>query len=135
MGSLGGELEAFYYAFGDTDVYLIVDLPDNVSATALSLLANAEETREIKIIVLIPAEEVDKATEVAKGMSTAYRPPGQSHVGAGRDSPPQPDQALSAPSSRRTRPPSQHESRNGVSVLKRSSPRSGMFLSIEKVLF
>ena len=33
--SLGGKLEAFYYAFGDDDLFVIFDLPDNVSATYL----------------------------------------------------------------------------------------------------
>src|SRR3989304_3436603 len=30
--SLGGRLEGFYYAFGDTDLYMIVDLPDHSNA-------------------------------------------------------------------------------------------------------
>ena len=74
---LGGTVEAFYCAFGETDVFVIVDLPSNLSATALSLLANAEGTRSVSITVLITPEEVDKATEVAKEMGGAYRPPGQ----------------------------------------------------------
>ena len=32
--SLGGRLEAFYYGFGETDLYLIVELPDHVAAAA-----------------------------------------------------------------------------------------------------
>jgi uncharacterized protein with GYD domain len=74
MEGLGGSLEAFYYAFGETDAYLIVDLPDNVSAASLSLLGNGEGTRDLQITVLITPEEVDQATEVAKEMSVAYRP-------------------------------------------------------------
>ena len=35
LGSVGGRVEAFYYAFGDTDAFVIVDLPDNVTAAAL----------------------------------------------------------------------------------------------------
>src|SRR5256885_393519 len=38
---LGGRLEAFYYAFGNDDFVVIVDLPSNVDASALSLTANA----------------------------------------------------------------------------------------------
>ena len=34
---LGGKVESFYYAFGDVDAYVIFDVPDNVSAAALSL--------------------------------------------------------------------------------------------------
>ena len=39
--SVGGTLDCMYYAFGDTDVYAICDLPDQASATAVSLLINS----------------------------------------------------------------------------------------------
>ena len=39
--SIGGKLEAFYFAFGEDDVVTIVDLPDNVAASAMSLAASA----------------------------------------------------------------------------------------------
>jgi len=74
---LGGKLEAYYFAFGETDVYTIFDLPDNVKATALSLIANVAGTSNVKVTVLITPEEVDQATEVAKELGAAYRPPGQ----------------------------------------------------------
>jgi uncharacterized protein with GYD domain len=73
LKSLGGTLEAFYYAFGDTDVFLIVDLPDHVSATAMSFVANAAGTAKVKTTVLITPEEVDQAVK----KSVDYRPPGQ----------------------------------------------------------
>ena len=38
--SAGGKLEAVYFAFGDADFYIIFDVPDNISAVALSLAAN-----------------------------------------------------------------------------------------------
>ena len=41
FGSVGGRVEAFYYAFGDTDLYVIAEAPDNVAAAALSLIVNA----------------------------------------------------------------------------------------------
>ena len=74
---LGGTLEAFYYAFGDDDGFLIIDFPSNVTATAWSLIGNASGAATSKTIVLITPEEVDQATEVAKRMASAYRPPGQ----------------------------------------------------------
>jgi len=77
LKSLGGTLEACYYAFGDTDLFLIVDLPDNGSATAASLLGNAAGTAKVKITVLITPEEVDQAADLAKEKMAAYRPPGQ----------------------------------------------------------
>jgi uncharacterized protein with GYD domain len=38
--SLGGKLEGFYFAFGDVDVYAVIDLPDNVAAAAVALAIN-----------------------------------------------------------------------------------------------
>ena len=71
--SMGGKLEAFYYAFGDTDTFIIVDLPDNVTATALILAASASGAVTCKTTVLITPEEVDAATK----LTPHYRPPGQ----------------------------------------------------------
>ncbi len=70
---LGGTLEAFYYAFGDDDIFAIIDLPDNVSATAASLVVNTSGAAKVKITVLLTPEEVDQATKT----SVDYRPPGQ----------------------------------------------------------
>jgi uncharacterized protein with GYD domain len=36
--SMGGTLESFYYAFGDTDLFIIGDFPDNPSVVAAALL-------------------------------------------------------------------------------------------------
>jgi len=69
---LGGTLEAFYYAFGDMDVFAIADLPDNVATTAFSLITNAAGTARVKTVVLITPEEVDQAVQT----SIEYRPPG-----------------------------------------------------------
>jgi uncharacterized protein with GYD domain len=41
IDSMGGQLEAFYYAFGETDLYAIVRMPDNVSAAPFVLTAVA----------------------------------------------------------------------------------------------
>ncbi len=70
---LGGTLEAFYYAFGDDDVFAIMDLPDNVSATAASLVINAAGAAKVKMTVLLTPEEVDQATK----KTVDYSPPGQ----------------------------------------------------------
>jgi uncharacterized protein with GYD domain len=69
--SLGGKLEAFYYAFGGTDVFATVELPDNISASAFSLLVAAGGGATIKTTVLITPEEMDQATK----KSMDYRPP------------------------------------------------------------
>ena len=70
--AMGGSVEALYYAFGDTDLYIIADLPDDATATAVSLnIANAGALN-IRATVLIPPETVDEAVK----KKVPYRPPG-----------------------------------------------------------
>jgi uncharacterized protein with GYD domain len=70
---LGGRLEAFYYAFGNDDFVVIVDLPSNVDASAVSLTANATAAVKSRMTVLITPEEVDQATK----RTVKFRPPGK----------------------------------------------------------
>jgi len=70
--SVGGTLESFYFAFGDRDVQVIVDLPDNESAAAVALTVNAAGGATAKTTVLLTPEEVDAAAK----RSVDYRPPG-----------------------------------------------------------
>jgi len=72
LKSVGGSLEAFYFSFGDNDFYIIVDLPDNVSTTAISFAGNVSGTFSIKTVVLLTPEEVDEAVK----KSVNFRPPG-----------------------------------------------------------
>jgi uncharacterized protein with GYD domain len=71
--SVGGKVEAFFYAFGDNDVFIIADLSDNVSAAALSLTVNASGAATSKVTVLLTVEEIDKAAK----KTVRYRAPGQ----------------------------------------------------------
>jgi uncharacterized protein with GYD domain len=71
--SLGGELEAVYFAFGDADVYLIADLPDNQSAAALSLAANRSDGLTIQTVVLMTPEDFEAASK----KEVSFRPPGK----------------------------------------------------------
>ena len=70
--SAGGKLDCMYYAFGDTDVYAICDLPDQASATAVSLLINSSGAVTLNLVPLMTPEDVDAA--VAK--TPTYRAPG-----------------------------------------------------------
>jgi uncharacterized protein with GYD domain len=70
--SQGGKLEAFYYAFGDDDVYLIAELAGNVEASAVSLAVGASGAARIKTVVLLSPDDVDAAIKVKVG----YRAPG-----------------------------------------------------------
>lgn len=70
--SVGGRLESFYFAFGDRDAYVVVDLPDNESAAAIALTANAAGGATVRTVPLLTPEEVDAAAK----RSVDYRPPG-----------------------------------------------------------
>ncbi len=71
--SLGGRLEAFYYTLGEDDTLVIAELPDNVTATALSIAANASGAVRVSMTVLLTPEEIDEATR----KTSYYRAPGQ----------------------------------------------------------
>ena len=69
---LGGSLESFYFAFGETDAYVVMDLPDNQSAAAASLTVSAAGAAATEVVVLLTPEEIDAAAK----QSVDYRPPG-----------------------------------------------------------
>lgn len=71
--SVGGTLKVFYFAFGETDVYTIAELPDNTSAAALALAIGSSGVVTIETTVLLTPEDIDQA--VTK--TPRYRPPGQ----------------------------------------------------------
>jgi uncharacterized protein with GYD domain len=73
--SAGGKLEAMYFAFGHADFYIILDVPDNVSAAALSVVANGSGFVTSKIVVLMTTEEMDQA--IRKTATIAFQPPGR----------------------------------------------------------
>lgn len=70
---IGGEVESFYYGLGDDDVYIIAQVPDNVSAAALSLAVKAGGGAAVRTTVLLTPEEIDRASQ----MAIKYRAPGQ----------------------------------------------------------
>lgn len=72
VASLGGTMEAYYFAFGSDDFYLIADLPGNTAAAAGALTAGASGAINTRTIVLLTPEEIDAATK----LSPSYRAPG-----------------------------------------------------------
>ncbi len=72
VASLGGTVEAYYFAFGSDDFYVIADLPGNAAAAAAALTVGASGAFRPRTIVLLTPEEVDAATK----LSPSYRPPG-----------------------------------------------------------
>lgn len=73
LKAVGGKLEAFYYAFGKYDAYLIADIPDPVSVAAVSMAVNASGAVQVQTTVLLTPEDIDAATR----KSVTYRPPGK----------------------------------------------------------
>ncbi len=69
---LGGKMEAFYYAFGPTDVFVIADLPDAASAAAIGLAISSSGSVTSTTTALLAAEEIDAAAK----KQVAYTRPG-----------------------------------------------------------
>jgi uncharacterized protein with GYD domain len=69
---LGGRVEAFYYAFGETDLYVIVEVPDHAAAVATALAVDASGAGRWRTTVLLTPEELDGAV----ALRAAYRAPG-----------------------------------------------------------
>jgi uncharacterized protein with GYD domain len=68
---LGGRLETFDFALGGDDVYAIADLPDQRTATAVSLAVNASGMVSLRTVTLVTPEEMDAAGQVHAN----YQPP------------------------------------------------------------
>ena len=73
IASQGGSIESFYYAFGETDLYIIADVPDHATVAAITLLVNSMGTVTAKTTALLTAEEIDAASK----KTPVYRAPGQ----------------------------------------------------------
>ena len=72
--SLGGSVDAFYYALGDDDLFLIIDVPDTITAVATAIAAaSGGAVRNITTTALLtPAEMVAAFT---KAGAANYSPP------------------------------------------------------------
>jgi uncharacterized protein with GYD domain len=71
--ALGGRLEGFYMAFGENDVVVLADLPDNASATAFSLTVSKSGLVRTTTTPLLSVEDADRALE----KKISYQAPGQ----------------------------------------------------------
>ena len=70
--TLGGSLEAFYFAFGDDDVVIICELADNETAAGFAMETSSTGRVSVSTTVLLTPEEVDRAREKHSG----WRAPG-----------------------------------------------------------
>ncbi|MDH3724411.1 MAG: GYD domain-containing protein [Thermoleophilia bacterium] len=70
--SVGGTIESIHYALGDTDLYVISDLPDDEAAAGLALKVSAAGGATVETVKLLTPEQIDEAI----GRQVTYRPPG-----------------------------------------------------------
>lgn len=70
--SLGGTVEAQYWAFGDDDYLVIAELPDNAAALAIAATVGSSGAASVKTTVLLTADDVDAMTR----LRGTYRAPG-----------------------------------------------------------
>lgn len=70
--SVGGAVESFYFALGEVDAYVIVDVPDLASGISVTLAVNASGLATTEIVALLTPEEVDAAAR----LSPRYDAPG-----------------------------------------------------------
>jgi uncharacterized protein with GYD domain len=70
---LGGKIESAWFCFGDYDVVVITELPDNVSAAGLSIaFAGGGACKSVHTTPLISPEEAVRALK--KAGECGYRP-------------------------------------------------------------
>jgi uncharacterized protein with GYD domain len=70
--ALGGKVESFYFAYGDADAIVIVDVPDETAGLALSLAVNGSGAVTLSMTPLITAKQMDDAAK----LTVKYRAPG-----------------------------------------------------------
>jgi uncharacterized protein with GYD domain len=73
VAAIGGKVEAFYYAFGEDDAVVILDLPNDVAAAAMALTIAGTGAVRLKTTKLLTVEEIDRALDI----QTKYRAPGE----------------------------------------------------------
>jgi len=70
--SAGGSIDSFYYAFGETDLFIIGDFPNSAAAAAAVMTITSSKMVTVKTTVLILPEELDAAGQI----KPIYTPPG-----------------------------------------------------------
>ena len=71
--SVGGTMDAFYFALGDNDAYVIIDAPDYATVAGASIAINASGAVRTKTVALLSPEDIDNAVK----KTVSYRAPGQ----------------------------------------------------------
>ena len=63
LAAAGARLEQMYFTFGDDDVAMVVDAPDNASIMAVSVAAGASGLCRMRTLPLISIDEADRAID------------------------------------------------------------------------
>ena len=72
ISGAGGQMEAFYFGFGDVDAFVIAELPSNEAAAGIALSVNRSGATTVRTVVLLTPEQMDEAARSAPD----YRAPG-----------------------------------------------------------
>jgi uncharacterized protein with GYD domain len=59
--SVGGKLESWFFDYGESTAYSVIDYPDEIAAATAQLSTNAAGYARVTIRPLLSAEEMDKA--------------------------------------------------------------------------
>jgi uncharacterized protein with GYD domain len=70
--AVGGKLETFYFALGEDDAYVIVEVPEVTDVAAISLAVAASGAVRVQSVQLLTPAELDEAAK----KTLPYRPPG-----------------------------------------------------------
>jgi uncharacterized protein with GYD domain len=83
LKGIGGRLHYYFFCFGEYDIVLIYELPDNVSAASLSMVMSSSGTvTEIETTPLLTMEEAITAMGKAGDAVGIYQPPGRTETSA-----------------------------------------------------
>jgi uncharacterized protein with GYD domain len=72
LEAMGGRLESFHFAFGETDVFAIAEVPDDEAAAAVAIAINRSGAVNVRTTKLLSVEQVDEALR----RTVDYQPPG-----------------------------------------------------------
>jgi uncharacterized protein with GYD domain len=61
LEAMGGRLESFPFAFGDTDVFAIAEVPDDEAAAAVAIAIYSSGAVSIRTTKLLTVDQVDDA--------------------------------------------------------------------------
>ncbi len=78
LASIGGSLESVYWMFGTHDGIVILDVPDSVSAAAVSVAVTSTGAfKHLETHELLTQEQLGQVLQQAKDATQRYQPPGR----------------------------------------------------------